>query len=266
MKVSRTETTLTHALLVVAAILAVYPLISIVLSALRGGDGSVGFASFELAWERGGFGTALLSSAFISITVVVVTVALVSLAGFALATMRVPGGRLMLPILLLGLVLPYEVTVLPLYQLMTHWGLLDTWWALILPQIGLSVPLGVFWMRSFFASVPDELLEAARIDGAGRFETFRLVLLPVAGPAIATLATILFLFTWNEFLLALVLVPQDPLVQTAPLALSFFAGAGRTIDPSVTAAAAVIVAAPIVIAYVILQRRLIAGLTEGAVK
>jgi raffinose/stachyose/melibiose transport system permease protein len=121
-------------------------------------------------------------------------------------------------------------------------------------------------MRSFFASVPGELLEAARIDGAGRFETFRLVLLPVAGPAIATLATILFLFTWNEFLLALVLVPQDPLVQTAPLALSFFAGAGRTIDPSVTAAAAVIVAAPIVIAYVILQRRLISGLTEGAVK
>ncbi|RWZ49563.1 carbohydrate ABC transporter permease [Labedella phragmitis] len=266
MKVSRTETTLTHALLVVAAIIAVYPLISIVLSALRGGDGSIGLGSFELAWERGGFGTALLSSAFISITVVVVTVAVVSLAGFALATMRVPGGRLMLPILLLGLVLPYEVTVLPLYQLMTDWGLLDTWWALILPQIGLSVPLGVFWMRSFFASVPGELLEAARIDGAGRFETFRLVLLPVAGPAIATLATILFLFTWNEFLLALVLVPQDPLVQTAPLALSFFAGAGRTIDPSVTAAAAVIVAAPIVIAYVILQRRLISGLTEGAVK
>jgi raffinose/stachyose/melibiose transport system permease protein len=266
MKVSKTETTVTHVLLVVAAVIAVYPLVAILLSALEGGDAGFGFASFHIAWERGGFGSALLSSAFISISVVVVTVLLVSLAGYALATMRVPGGRLMLPVLLLGLVLPYEVTVLPLYQMMTDWGILDTWWALILPQIGLSVPLGVFWMRSFFASVPLELLEAARIDGASRFETLRLVLLPIAGPAIATLSTILFLFTWNEFLLALVLVPQDPLVQTAPLALSFFAGAGRTIDPSVVAAAAVIVAAPIVLAYIVLQRRLISGLTEGAVK
>ncbi|RUQ99113.1 carbohydrate ABC transporter permease [Labedella endophytica] len=265
MKVSTVETTLTHAILVLAALIAVYPLVSIVASALQGADG-FGLGSFAVAWERGSFGPALLSSAFISITVVLVTVAVVSLAGYALATMRVPGGRIMLPVLLLGLVLPYEVTVLPLYQMMTDWGILDTWWALILPQIGLSVPLGVFWMRAFFAAVPVELLEAARIDGAGRFETFRLVLLPIAGPAIATLSTILFLFTWNEFLLALVLVPQSPVAQTAPLALSFFAGAGRSIDQSVVAAAAVIVAAPIVLAYVILQRRLIAGLTEGAVK
>ncbi|MCU1635734.1 MAG: hypothetical protein JWQ68_973 [Cryobacterium sp.] len=269
MRVSRAESAVTHALLVIASIIAVYPLVSIVMSSLdggaAGGDG-FGLNNFAVAWERGGFGNALLSSAAISITVVLVTVAVVCLAGYALATMQVPGGRVILLVLLLGLVLPYEVTVLPLYQMMSQWNLLDTSWALILPQIGLSVPLGVFWMRSFFASVPVELLEAARIDGASRFEVMRLVLLPIAGPAVGTLSTILFLFTWNEFLLALILVPQNELVQTAPLALSFFAGAGRASDPGVTAAAAVLVALPIVLAYVLLQRRLITGLTEGAVK
>jgi raffinose/stachyose/melibiose transport system permease protein len=169
-------------------------------------------------------------------------------------------------LLLVGLVLPYEVTVLPLYQLLSGWGLIDTYWALILPQVGLSVPLGVFWMRTFFASVPTEILEAARMDGASRFQILRRVLLPIAGPAVATLSTILFLFTWNEFLLALVLVPGNQAVQTAPLALSFFAGTDRASNPSVTAAAAVLVALPIVAAYVILQRRLITGLTAGAVK
>jgi len=269
MKTARSEIALTHALLVVAAVIAVLPLVSIVVTSLRSrsADGG-GFTTtnYADAWTRGGFGSALVSSAIVAITVVVVTAAVACLAGYALAHMRVPGGRIILVLMLLGLVLPYEVTVLPLYQMLAGWGLIDTYAALILPQIGLSVPLGVFWMRSFFASVPGELLEAARIDGASRFAVFRLVLMPIAAPAIATLCTILFLFTWNEFLLALILVPQNEAVQTAPLALSFFSGASRAADPNVTAAAAVLVALPIVVAYVLLQRRLITGLTEGAVK
>jgi raffinose/stachyose/melibiose transport system permease protein len=266
MKVSARESVVTHALLLIAAIFAVYPLISIIVSSLGGGNGAPNFANFEVAWTRGSFASALIASAVVAATVVLVTAVLASLAGFALATMRIPGSKVIMGLLLVGLVLPYEVTVLPLYQLLSGWGLIDTYWALILPQIGLSVPLGVFWMRTFFASVPLELLEAARLDGASRFQTLRLVLLPIAGPAIATLCTILFLFTWNEFLLALILVPENQAVQTAPLALSFFSGTARAADPNVTAAAAVLVALPIVLAYVILQRRLITGLTDGAVK
>jgi len=268
MKNTRSEVLTTHALLIVAALIAVFPFVSIVLSALQGSGsgGAPTLSNFTEAWTRGGFGSALLSSAFVTIMVVTVTVAVSCLAGFAMAQMRVPGGRIMLGLMLLGLVLPYEVTVLPLYQMLEGWGLIDTYAALILPQIGLSVPLGVFWMRAFFASVPGELIEAAGIDGASNFTAFRKVLLPIAAPAIATLMTILFLFTWNEFLLALILVPQNEAVQTAPLALSFFSGASRSADPNITAAAAVLVALPIVLAYVLLQRRLISGLTEGAVK
>jgi raffinose/stachyose/melibiose transport system permease protein len=266
MNVSIRESAVTHALLLIAAVLAVYPLISIIVSALGGGDGSPNFANFTVAWTRGSFASALLASTVVATTVVIVTAALASLAGYALATMRIPAGKVIMGLLLVGLVLPYEVTVLPLYQLLSGWGLIDSYWALILPQIGLSVPLGVFWMRTFFASIPAELLEAARLDGASRFQTLRLVLLPIAGPAIATLSTILFLFTWNEFLLALILVPENQTAQTAPLALSFFSGTARAADPNVTAAAAVLVALPIVLAYIILQRRLISGLTDGAVK
>jgi raffinose/stachyose/melibiose transport system permease protein len=266
MNVSIRESAVTHALLLLAAVLAVYPLISIIVSALGGGDGSPNFANFTVAWTRGSFASALLASTVVATTVVIVTAALASLAGYALATMRIPAGKVIMGLLLVGLVLPYEVTVLPLYQLLSGWGLIDSYWALILPQIGLSVPLGVFWMRTFFASIPAELLEAARLDGASRFQTLRLVLLPIAGPAIATLSTILFLFTWNEFLLALILVPENQTAQTAPLALSFFSGTARAADPNVTAAAAVLVALPIVLAYIILQRRLISGLTDGAVK
>jgi raffinose/stachyose/melibiose transport system permease protein len=266
MKVSARESMVTHALLLIAAIFAVYPLLSIVVSSLGGSNGRAGFGNFATAWTRGHFASALLASAVVAIVVVLVTAVIASLAGFALATMKIPGGRAILGLLLVGLVLPYEVTVLPLYQLLSGWGLVDTYWALILPQIGLSVPLGVFWMRTFFASVPVELLEAARIDGASRFQSLCRVLLPIAGPAIATLCTILFLFTWNEFLLALILVPENQAVQTAPLALSFFSGTARAADPNVTAAAAVLVALPIVLAYVILQRRLITGLTAGAIK
>ena len=266
MKVSTRETSLTHALLVIAAVIAVYPLASIIVSSLTGDGGGVDWSNFQTAWTRGSFGQALVASTVVAVTVVLVTVVVACSAGFALGILRVPAGGAIMAVLLVGLVLPYEVTVLPLYELLEGWGLIDTYWALILPQIGLSVPLGVFWMRTFFRSVPGELLEAARIDGATTFQSLRLILLPIAGPAVATLSTILFLFTWNEFLLALILVPQDQAVQTAPLALSFFAGTDRASDPNVTAAAAVLVALPVVLAYVLLQRRLITGLTTGAVK
>ncbi|MGI5442948.1 carbohydrate ABC transporter permease [Streptomyces shenzhenensis] len=264
MRHSRTEYTVTHLLLVLAAIFAVYPLVHVVITSLNFTNSGDLLANYATAWESGHFASALLSSALVAIAVVTFTITLVSLAGYAFATMRVPAARIMLAALLVGLVLPYEVTVLPLYQMFMSWGLIDTYWALILPQVALSTPLGVFWMMTFFASVPEEVLEAARLDGASRAQVLRKVLMPVSVPSVATLATLLFLYTWNEFLLAIVLVPTNGAVQTAPLALSFFAGNSRTMDPAITSAAAVLVALPIVLAYICLQRRLIRGVVDGA--
>ena len=135
--------------------------------------------------------------------------------GYAFGTMRFFGDRIMFPLMLLGIIFPYEATVIPLYYdfqnvPLLHWNLLNTYWALILPQIGQSVAFGTFWMRAFFRSVPRSLIEAARIDGATSFGVLWRVLLPQAMPAVLTMCVLVFTYTWNEFLLALVLVLGQP--------------------------------------------------------
>jgi raffinose/stachyose/melibiose transport system permease protein len=143
-------------------------------------------------------------------------------------------------------------------------GLTDTYWALILPQAGTSIAFGTFWMRAFFRSVPPSLVEAARIDGASSWFTLWRVLLPLAKPAVLTMVVLLFMWTWNEFLLALVMVTDEGL-RTAPLGLSFFVGRNQA-DLTLLAAGAVIVATPVVVLYVFLQRHFIRGMVSGAVK
>lgn len=271
----RSEKLFGYTLLVLGALLALYPFLSIVLLSLtpQGArtsgislPSSITFDNFIEAWTRGAFGQALWSSLVVVVGVVVGASIVSILAGYAFSTMRFPLRGLLLGILLIGLIMPYEGIIVPLYYLLDGMGLLNTYWALILPQIATSISLGVLWMRTAYSNVPGSLAEAASIDGSSRWGTLWRVYFPISLPAIATLGTLLFLYTWNEFLMALVLVPQNPDVQTAPLALSFFAGSTRNFDPAVTAAAAVTVALPILIVYIIFQRRFITGVVAGAVK
>jgi ABC-type glycerol-3-phosphate transport system permease component len=271
----RREKVIGHAILVVGSLVALYPFLTILALAMsRPGEQPVGtalpaslyFGNFSEAWERGLFGSALSSSAIVAVSVVGGTIVLAVPAAYALARSHSKPLAVVAGIFLVGLVMPYEATVIPLYQMFRGWGLLNTYWALILPQVGLSLSFAILWLRTAFAQTPASLWEAASLDGASRARTLLLVILPITVPAILTLATLLFLFTWNEFLLALVLVPDDRSVQTAPLALSFFAGNRRNSDPAVTAAAAVLVALPVLLTYVVLQRRFISGMFAGAVK
>ena len=180
--------------------------------------------------------------------------------------MRFRGSDLIFYLLLIGLIFPYEATVIPLYYFFNDFGLTDSYWALILPQIGLSIPFGTFWMRAFFRSTPGALVEASRLDGASSFMTLWRVLLPQAWPAITTMVVLVFMWTWNEFLLALVMIQSDDL-RTAPLGLALFQGANRNSqDVTLVAAAAILVALPIMIVYVFLQRSFIRGMFAGAVK
>lgn len=275
MKRSAGEKVFGHAVLVVAAVIALYPFLSIVALAFTPKeDQTTGFSiptdptleNFARAWTDGGFSRALFSSLVVALGVVVLAVIVSVLAGYAVSTMRFPGRALLSAFLLIGLVMPYEGIIIPLYYQLDGMGLLNTYWALILPQVATSVSLGVFWMRAVFDGVPPGLKDAATVDGAGRLRTLRSIYLPISTSGVQTLATLLFLFTWNEFLMPLVFVAQNPDVQTAPLALSFFAGSSRTFDATTTAAAAVIVALPILVFYVFLQRRFITGVAAGAVK
>ena len=256
------------------SIVALYPVLGILGLAMHTKDDQItGFAlpttfsldTFAKAWTEGNFASGLWSSFVVAVAVTTISVVLSIGTGYAFGTMRFPGDSLIFGLILLGLIFPYEATVIPLYYDLQSFGLTNTYWALILPQIGLSVPFGTFWMRAFFRSTPRSLIEAARVDGASTFTILIRVLLPQAKPALLTLSALIFMYTWNEFLLALVMI-QDPDKQTAPLGLSFFATATRAGDPTAVAAAAVIVALPVIVVYVILQRHFIRGITAGAVK
>jgi raffinose/stachyose/melibiose transport system permease protein len=275
MTVSRREQLLSYVVLCVFAVVAIYPVLSIVLLALHKRSDlvtgfsiphSLDFGAFRTAWDEGGFDRGLVNSFIVAGTVTVVSAVLSTLAGYAFGTMRFRGSDTLFYLLLIGLIFPYEATVIPLYYVFKDVGLTDTYWALILPQIGLSVPFGTFWMRAFFRSTPGSLVEASRLDGASSFVTLWRVLLPQAWPAITTMLVLVFMWTWNEFLLALVMIQSDDL-RTAPLGLAFFAGANRgTMDTTLVAAAAVLVALPVMIVYVCLQRSFIRGVFAGAVK
>ena len=273
MTAGRREQLLNYAILGAFALLVLYPIASILLLALRQpADLPTGLElprpfsldSFSRAWDEGGFGRGLVNSFVVAGTVAVVTAVLSTLAGYAFGAMRFRGAEVLFYLLLLGLIFPYEATVIPLYYVFDGAGLTDSYWALILPQIGLSIPFGTFWMRAFFRSTPAALGEAARLDGASSLSTLLRVLLPQAKPALTTMVVLVFMWTWNEFLLALVMIQSDEL-RTAPLGLALFAGANRATAPTVIAAAAVLVALPIVVVYVFLQRSFIRGMFAGSV-
>jgi raffinose/stachyose/melibiose transport system permease protein len=269
---SRREQSITYAVLGAFSLLAILPIAGILLTAVQDQGELAAFGTFNGfdpgnfadAWRDGNFGTYLRSSAIVTVAVVVAAVLLSILAGYAFGLMRFRGSELLFYVFLLGLMIPTEAIIVPLYYDFRDIGLVDTYWALILPQIGTSVAFGTFWMRAYFRSVPRSLVEAARIDGASSWFTLWRVLLPLAKPAVLTMTVLLAMWTWNEFLLALVMVTDEGL-RTAPLGLSFFQGR-NTSNLTLLAAGAVIVATPVVVLYVFLQRHFIRGMLSGAVK
>ena len=271
--IGRREQALNYAILLLFSLIALYPILGIVLTALAppgelagfGLPSSLHFENFSNAWDEGHFSTYLRSSVIVAVAVVGASTVLSILAGYAFGTMRFRGSTVGFYVFLLGLMVPQEALVVPLYFDLRRLELTDTYWALILPQVALSVAFGTFWMRAFFLATPRSLLEAARIDGASSWTTLWRVLVPFGRPAILTMMVLVFMWTWNEFLLALVMIQSDEL-RTAPLGLALFAGATRSQDPTLTAAAAVLVALPIVIVYVFLQRSFIRGMFAGGVK
>jgi raffinose/stachyose/melibiose transport system permease protein len=270
--IARREQVLNYAILGFFSLLALYPIVGIVLTALSPPGEQVGLGlpsslhldNFREAWDEGHFATYLRSSVIVAVSVVAASTLLSILSGFAFGVMRFRGSTVLFYVFLLGLMVPQEALVVPLYFDLRRLELTDTYWALILPQVALSVAFGTFWMRSFFLAAPRSLLEAARIDGASSWTTLWRVLVPFGMPAILTMMVLVFMWTWNEFLLALVMVSSENL-RTAPLGLAFFQGQ-HTSDLSLLAAGAVIVATPVVLVYVFLQRHFIRGMLSGAVK
>jgi len=270
--IARREQHLTYLLLGVFSLIALAPIVGILVTALQARGGATSFGvpdglnleNFATAWDEGNFADYLRSSVIVTVSVVVLSTLLSILAGYAFGMMRFRGSTVLFYMMLLGLMVPLEATIVPLYYDLRDLGLTDTYWALILPQVGASVAFGTFWMRAFFRSVPRSLVEAARLDGSSSWTTLWRVVLPLGRPAVLTMVALLFMWTWNEFLLALVMVSDEGL-RTAPLGLAFFQGRNTT-DYALLSAGSVIVATPVVLLYVFLQRHFIRGMLAGAVK
>ncbi|NLC12779.1 MAG: carbohydrate ABC transporter permease, partial [Chloroflexi bacterium] len=179
--------------------------------------------NFRQAWTIGKFNIFFKNSVIVTTSVVISSVFLSTLSGYAFGKLPMPGKNLLFPLMLLGYMVPFEAVIIPLYNWLDVLGLRNTYWALILPQIGLSVSFGTLWMSSFFENTPKELVDAATIDGCNRWQTLWQILWPLARPATTTLVVLIFMWTWNEFLLALVMV-QTEAMRTLPVGLAFFQG------------------------------------------
>ncbi|MBE3010650.1 carbohydrate ABC transporter permease [Microbispora sp. NEAU-D428] len=264
---------LTRLALIVAAMSVVFPFLAILSAALQPeSDLSPGlewpaephWENFATAWTTAGFASLMKSSAIIALGVVPVSLVLATLAGYGMATMELRVKGPLFALLMLGLALPYEAIVIPLYYDLRSVGLINSYWSVILPLTGAFMPFGVFWMRTHFESLPRELAEAAQMDGASSWRVLTRVLLPTARSALTTLGLLYFMWAWNQFLLALILI-QDPAMRTAPAGLGKFVQQfGKNIP--LLSAGTIIIITPIVLLYLFFQRHFIKGILQGAVK
>ena len=270
---SRTQIILNYTILVFVTFIAVFPIIGVfVASVYPSGSQPSSFAlpehlhfhNFVAAWTDGHFSLYFRSSAIVAVSVVSVSTILSILGGYALGTIRFRGSKVIFYVFILGLIIPTEATIVSLYYDIRSLNLIDTYWALILVEISGEVAFGVFWMRASFLAAPRSLLEAARIDGASTWQVLWRIMVPFAWPSILTLLVLTFADSWNEFFLALVLTTRDQFL-TAPAGLQVFTGR-YTQNAPLIAAGAVIVALPVLIVFIFLQRQFIRGVLTGAVK
>lgn len=216
------------------------------------------------AWDAGHFGQYFLNSVLVVIPSVTGVLGLSLLSGFAFARWSFPGKRILFGTFLLGLTLPLGVLVIPLFYEMKALGLLDSLWALILPQVSILLPFGTLMMRAFIQDVPSEIFDAAWIDGCSDLQMLRLVVAPLVRPALFSLMVLAFMWTWNQFLLPVVLT-QTEASRTLPLGLNLFKGRYGT-DLPLLMAGATITFLPVVLVYLVFQRHFIRGISAGAFK
>jgi trehalose/maltose transport system permease protein len=212
------------------------------------------------------FGAALTNSIGIGLITTVIAVVLGAMAAYAIARLNFPGKRPLIGATLLITMFPAISLVTPLFNIERFLGLFDTWPGLILPYITFALPLAIYTLSAFFREIPWDLEKAAKMDGATPGQTFRKVIVPLAAPGLVTAAILVFIFAWNDLLLALSLTATKAAI-TAPVAIVNFSGTSQFEEPTGSiAAGAIVITVPIIVFVLIFQRRIVAGLTSGAVK
>jgi multiple sugar transport system permease protein len=222
--------------------------------------------NYRTIFDTDQFVRALVNSIGIALISTAIAVVLGTMAAYAIARLDFPGKKALVGISLLIAMFPQVSLISPLFEIERSIGLFDTWPGLILPYITFSLPLSIYTLSAFFRQIPWELEKAAKMDGATPAQAFRRVIAPLAMPGVVTSAILVFIFCWNDFLFAISLTSTEA-SRTAPVALSFFTGASQFEDPTgAISAAAVVITVPIIVFVLLFQRRIVSGLTSGAVK
>ena len=262
-----------HVVLVLGAIVALLPMAWMVsASVMPTGEATshpprffpsdITFEHYRQLFTRLDLGRYLFNSAFLAIVVTVTSLVINSLAGYAFAKLRFRGRERTFRILSLGLVLPVQVAMLPLFLLMKQLGLVNTYWGVIIP--GMASIFGIFLIRQYALSIPDDMLDAARIDGASELSIYWRVVVPGILPILATLAIWTFLATWNDFMWPLIVL-SDASKYTLPVALANLSGE-HVQDTELMMAGSVLTVLPVLAVFLFLQRYYIQGIMAGSVK
>jgi multiple sugar transport system permease protein len=226
----------------------------------------VSFDNYSSIFHNSDFLDALRNSLGIAAISTLIAIVLAAMAAYALARLDFAGKTVILSGALAVAMFPPVSIVGSLFNVWRTIGLFDTWAGLIIPYLTFTLPLAIYTMSAFFREIPWELEQAAQMDGATQFQAFQKVIVPLAAPGVFTTAILVFIFAWNDFLFANTLTSTDN-ARTVPAALAFFTGGSQFEQPiGAISAAAVVVTVPIVIMVLIFQRRIVAGLTAGAVK
>ncbi|ERH29605.1 carbohydrate ABC transporter permease [Alloscardovia omnicolens] len=220
-------------------------------------------ANFTKWFEQLNFSTYFTNSIIVAVITVLGNIIFCSMVGYALAKMQFRGKNIVFGAVMVTLMVPSVATFVPLFVIIANLGLSNTYAALILPF--LTQPVGVFLMRQFMTGIPDAVIEAARIDGAGELRIFFQIVLPQCAPAIATLSILTFLSSWNNFLWPLVAAQSDSMY-TLPVALSLYSTGQNATNYSVLLAGAVLIITPILLLFIFLQRYFIEGVAMTGIK
>jgi multiple sugar transport system permease protein len=261
-----------HLILIPLALVMLTPLAWMVMTSIQTPDearqfppvfpSGVHWQNYTNAIHAAPFGRFFFNSAVVTGACVLGNLVLCSLAGYAFARLRFFGRDVLFVLLLATLMIPFQVVMIPIFLIMRHLGLVDSLGALILPN--LVTPFGIFLMRQFFRTLPIELEEAARLDGCSRLRTLIRIVLPLSGPALATLAVITFLWNWNDFLWPLVVI-QSEHNMTLQLGLSTFQGAHSTAW-TLLMAGNVLAVLPMLVAFLVAQRHFVNSIASAGIK
>ncbi len=262
-----------HALLVAGAIVTVIPLAWMMSASLMPqGEATsfpprlipsrVTFDHYRTLFASLNLGRAFLNSFFVAIVGTLLSLLFNSLAGYAYAKLRFRGRDRIFTMMVAGLGIPAQVAMLPLFLLLKEMGLINTWVGVLIPYM--AGIYGVFLVRQFMVSIPDDLLAAARIDGASEWRIYWSVILPVARPVLATLAIFSFMSAWNDFMWPLIILTDDD-KYTLPVAVANLSGE-RFPDLELMMASAVLTVIPVLTLFFVLQKQYIAGMMAGSVK